>query len=66
MDLHIQGCNTGLYQKSIVNMGVKLYNKLRERLKGMNSFQGFKKEAKFLLINNSFYIIEEILQSERL
>jgi hypothetical protein len=32
----------------------------------MNNFKGFKKEAKFLLKNNSFYTIEGFLQSQKL
>jgi hypothetical protein len=66
MVLHIQGCNAALCQKSAVHMGTKLYNKLPERLKGLNNFKGFKKEVKFLLLKNAFYTNEEFLQSRRL
>jgi hypothetical protein len=27
MDLHVRLCNADLYRKSVVNMGIKLYNK---------------------------------------
>ena len=62
IELHTQSCNTALFQKSVVNMGVKLYNRLPERIKTLNDFKSFKKEVKFLLINNSFYTIKEFLQ----
>jgi len=27
-DLHVSGCTTSLYQNTVLNMGIKLYNKL--------------------------------------
>jgi hypothetical protein len=32
-DLHKQQCNTALYQKSVINMGIKLYNKWPTQIK---------------------------------
>jgi len=42
-----QSCNTALFQKSVVNMGVKLHNGLPERTKTLHDFKSFKKEVKF-------------------
>jgi hypothetical protein len=50
IDLKTQNCNT-LLRKSVVNMGVKLRNKLPERIKTLSDFKSFKKEIKFLLLN---------------
>jgi len=33
-------------------MGTKLYNRLPERIKTMNDFKSFKKDVKFLVLNN--------------
>jgi hypothetical protein len=64
-DLHTQSCHTTLFQKSVVNMDVKLYNSLPERIKTLIAFQTFKKEVKCLLLNNSFTTIQEFLQFYR-
>jgi len=32
-DPHVSGCTISLYQNSVVNMGIKLYNKLPEKIK---------------------------------
>ena len=56
---------TALLQKSVVNVNMKLYNRLPERIKTLNDFKRFKKEVKFLLLNNYFYTIKEFLQFYR-
>ena len=32
-DLHVLGCTTSLYRNGVLNMGIKLYNKLPEKIK---------------------------------
>ena len=32
-DLHVSCCTTSIYQNSVVNMGIKIYNKLPEKIK---------------------------------
>jgi hypothetical protein len=61
-DLHTYFCNTVLFQKSVVNMGIKLLTLLPERIKKMDDFKLFKKELKSLLFSNSFYTIDEFLK----
>jgi len=60
-----QSCNTTSFQKSSVNVGVKLYNRLLERIKTLNDFKSLKKNVKFSLLNNSVYTIKEFLQLYR-
>jgi hypothetical protein len=62
-DLHTLNCNTALFQKNVVNMSVKLYNRLPERIRTFIDFKSFKKHIK-LLISNYFFIctIKEFLQ----
>jgi len=43
-------------------MGVKLHNRLPERIKSLHDFKRFKKEVKVLLLNNSVYTVKEFLQ----
>jgi hypothetical protein len=48
-DLHIQACNTALYQKSIINSGTKLLEKLANGIRGLKTLMQFKREVKLLL-----------------
>ena len=58
-DLHTQQWNTVMYQKSVINMGIKLFNKLPMQIKQLDKYKNFKKEVKAFLIQNAFYTIEE-------
>jgi hypothetical protein len=42
IDLHMVSHNTALFQKSVVNMSVKLYTRLPERIKTLSDFKSFK------------------------
>jgi len=43
-------------------MDAKLYNRLPERIKTLNDFKSFKKDVKFLVLNNSCSTINEFMQ----
>jgi len=58
-DLYQQYCNTSNYQKSVLNMGTKLFNKLPSQTKHLDNYNKFKKELKNFLLVNSFYTIAE-------
>jgi hypothetical protein len=45
-DLHTQQCNTVMYQKSVINRGKKLFNKLPMQIKQLDKYKSFKKEVK--------------------
>jgi hypothetical protein len=50
MDIHIQPYYTDLYKRSVKNMGTKLYNKLPQYIKEIDSYKTFKKEFNSLLL----------------
>jgi hypothetical protein len=52
-------CNTSQYQRSVTNMGVKLRNCLPDRLKTLKSVKIFKNKVKRILLENSFYTVQE-------
>jgi hypothetical protein len=47
INLHTPSCYTVPFQKSIVNMGVKLYSRLPERIKTSSEFKLFKNKEHF-------------------
>ena len=63
-DLHTQLCNTTLFQKIVLNTGVKLYKYLPSKIKKSDNFNCFRKEVKLALLNNLFYKPEEFLQAK--
>ena len=44
-------------------MGVKLYNKLPEKIKRLHTLNNFKKELQSILLQKTFYTVEEYLQA---
>jgi hypothetical protein len=65
-DLHTQFCNTFLFQKSVINKGVKLYNYLPPKIKKLENSNRFRKEVKLALLSNLFYLLEDFLQAKSL
>jgi len=63
-DLHTQSRNTSLLQNSVLHMGVRLYKHLPLKVKKLDNFNQFRKEVKLMLLNNSFYTLEEFLQAK--
>ena len=49
-----------MYQKSVINMCLKLFNKLPMQIKQVDNYKSFKKEVKTFLVHNAFYTTEEI------
>jgi hypothetical protein len=54
---------TKIYEKSVINMGTKVYNKLPKFLKEIDNYKSFKKELKLFLLLQSFYSVEEFISS---
>jgi hypothetical protein len=61
MDIHIQSYKTDLYKRSAVNMGSKLYNKLPDYIKKIESYKHFRKELKSFLLLHTFCSVEEFV-----
>jgi len=51
LDLHVKMQNTEVYKKSVINMGMKVYNNLPRFLKEIDDYRAFKRKLKkFLLL----------------
>ena len=46
-DLHTRCCSTVLCQRSVTNMGVKLFNKLPVQIKQLDNCEDFKRGENF-------------------
>ena len=54
LNFHVEFWNTVLYQKSVINMGINIYNIVPDSTKKLDDFKLFKKDFKSLLLSHSF------------
>jgi hypothetical protein len=62
-DLHIQSCKTSLFQKSVINIRIKLFNDVPSELKQLDDFKQFRKKLKLFLLTTPLYTLKEYLDS---
>jgi hypothetical protein len=60
-DIHIQSYKTDLYKRRVVNRDSKLYNKLPDYIKEIESYKTFSKELKSFLLWHAIYSVEEFV-----
>ena len=53
-DLNAQFCRSNLFRNSIANVGIKLCNKLPNKLKKLEKIQEFKRNLKYFLQQHIF------------
>jgi hypothetical protein len=58
-DSHVPSCNTLLFKGSVMNMGIRMYNKIPTRKKQLESFRDFKQKLKLFLLDHPFYSLNE-------
>jgi hypothetical protein len=58
-DLHVQSCRTSLFQKSVLNTGIKLYNHLPSGLKKLDDYKKFRNKLKLFLLTKPLYTLKE-------
>jgi hypothetical protein len=61
-DLPTRYCSTVLYQRSVTDRGIKLFDILPIQIKQLNNHKGFEREVKSCLLCNSLCTVEAFLQ----
>jgi hypothetical protein len=61
LDLHVQFCRTYVLKKGVVNIVIKLYNKLPSQISEVEKMRTFKKELKSYLLQHTFYLVDEYM-----
>jgi len=46
MNLYIKPCNTYFYKKSVINMEIRLYNKVPNNIKKVEEYKPYKRKLK--------------------
>jgi hypothetical protein len=59
-DLRTHYCRTILYQRSMTDVGIKLFNKLPVQIKQLDNYRSFEGEVfkQFILYNRNFFNFE--------
>jgi len=58
-DLHIQFCRTSVFKKSIVNTGIKIYNKFPHQMRKHKKMQHFMMKLRSFSLQHTFYSIDK-------
>jgi hypothetical protein len=62
-DLRVKFCRTTLFKNNVANMGIKLYNKLPNKVKKLEKLHKFKRKLKYYLLQHMFYSVDEYMSS---
>jgi hypothetical protein len=60
-DLHVQHCNTVIFKRSVMNMEIRLYNRVLNQIKLRKGLNSFRRELKSFLLRYSFYSVDEFM-----
>ena len=52
-------CNTSLFKRRVIHMGVRLYNKIPTKIQQVESFRDFKLRLKLFLLDHPFYLLNK-------
>ena len=58
-NLYVQPCNTSRCKRSVINMGIRLYNNLPSQIKSIQDLKVFKRQLKDYLLCKAFYSLQE-------
>ncbi|PNF39982.1 hypothetical protein B7P43_G15963 [Cryptotermes secundus] len=58
-NLYVQPCNTSRCKRSVINMGIRLYNNLPSQIRSIQEFKVFKRQLKDYLLCKAFYSLQE-------
>jgi hypothetical protein len=61
IDFQTQFSRNDIFKKSVNTLGTKLYNKLPNYLKNLESVKHFKKQLEAFLLQQNFYSVDEYL-----
>ena len=53
-------CNTTPFKRSVINMGIRLYNKIPTTIQHLDNLGDFKRKLKLFLLDHAFYLLNEL------
>jgi hypothetical protein len=61
LNLHVQFCRTNARKKGVMNMGIRLYNKLPNKIREVEEIRQFKRELRSYILQHIFYSVDEYM-----
>jgi len=55
-DFHIPSCNATLFKRNVINMGIRLYNRMPTRMKRLEVLGIFKQKFKLFLLDHHYLL----------
>jgi hypothetical protein len=59
LNLYVQFCRTNVTKNGVINMGIKLYNKIPNTIREVRKMRQFKTVFRSYLVQHVFYLVEE-------
>jgi len=63
INLCIKPCNTNLYKKNVINMGIRLFDKVPNTIKKVEDYKPYKRKLKSFPTEYAFYSLDKFLMS---
>jgi hypothetical protein len=63
LNLYVQFCRTNVLENDVMNMGIRLYNKIPNKIREVGKMRHFKRIFKSYLVQHMFYSVEEYMLS---
>jgi len=57
-DFHVLRCTTLFFERSVINVGIRMYNKIPTEIKQFESFRDFKQRLKLFLLDYFYSLYE--------
>jgi hypothetical protein len=61
LNLHVQFCRTNVFKNGVMNMGIRLCNKIPNKIKEVRKMRQFKRVFRSYLVQHVFYLVEEYM-----
>jgi hypothetical protein len=61
LNLHVQFCRTNVSKNGVMIMEIKLYNKIRNKIREVGKMRQFKRVFRSYLVQHVFYSVEEYM-----
>jgi hypothetical protein len=61
LNLHVQFCRTIVSKNGVMNMGIRLYNKIPNKIREVGKMRQFKRVFRSYLVQHVFYSVEEYM-----
>jgi hypothetical protein len=63
LNFHVQFCRTNVFKNGVMNIGIRLHNKIPSKIRKVGKIRHFKRVFRSYLAQHMFYSVEEYMLS---